>query len=150
MLEQLKKQDFGQPANVRSGVAPSLHHLGFNQLYRGPQGFNFANTGKMNAAWQSLENGMYRTVVEFENAARRTVGDIAFLEQWFVMVTDRQERYPGHPLRGDNRGWALYKPDAPNRNVATDYMADCLGCHQPARATDLIYRHAYPTLTAVA
>lgn len=71
------------------------------------------------------------------------------IKQWFVMVNDQQGRFPHNPLWGDGWGWALYKPDAPDQNLATDYKADCLGCHLPARATDLVYSHAYPTLTAV-
>jgi len=69
------------------------------------------------------------------------------LKQWFVMIKDTQGRFPENPLWGDGWGWALYKPDNPSLNVAADYKADCLGCHVPARDTDLVYVEAYPTLS---
>ena len=69
------------------------------------------------------------------------------LKQWFVMIKDTQNRFPDNPLWGDGWGWALFKPDAPARNVATSYKTDCLGCHVPAKATDWVYVEAYPTLT---
>ena len=69
------------------------------------------------------------------------------LKQWFVMVKDGSDRFPGNPLWGHGWGWGLFKPDAPERNVATGYAQDCLGCHLPAQANDLVYVEAYPTLT---
>jgi hypothetical protein len=66
---------------------------------------------------------------------------------WFVMIKDRKGRYPGNPLWGDGWGWALFKSDAPNEQVATDYRKDCLPCHRPARATDWVYVKSYPVLT---
>lgn len=65
---------------------------------------------------------------------------------WFVMVKDEKGRYPGNPLWGDGWGWALYKSDAPDKQVATDYKKDCLGCHVPAKATDWVYVQGYPVL----
>lgn len=70
------------------------------------------------------------------------------LKQWFVMIKDTQGRFAGNPLWGEGWGWALYKPDNLATNLATDYKSDCLGCHVPAKATDWVYTHAYPTLTA--
>lgn len=70
-------------------------------------------------------------------------GDV---KQWFVMVKDAEGRFPENPLWGDGWGWALFKPDDPARNVATDYRVDCLGCHAPARPKDFVYTEAYPTL----
>ena len=70
------------------------------------------------------------------------------LKQWFVMVKDSKNRFADNPLWGDGWGWALYKPDDPNRNVASDYQADCLGCHVPARDRDWVYTEAYPSLHA--
>ncbi len=69
------------------------------------------------------------------------------LKQWFVMIKDSEERFEGNPLWGDGWGWALYKPDDRNRNVATNYQTDCLGCHVPAKASDWVYTEAYPILT---
>jgi hypothetical protein len=65
---------------------------------------------------------------------------------WFIMVKDEKGRYPGNPLWGDGWGWALYKSDAPDKQVATDYKKDCLGCHVPAKATDWVYVQGYPVL----
>ena len=66
--------------------------------------------------------------------------------QWFVMIKDEKGRYPGNPLWGDGWGWALFKSDAPDKQVSTDYKRDCLGCHIPAQATDWIYVQGYPVL----
>lgn len=68
------------------------------------------------------------------------------IKQWFVMIKDSKGRYSGNSLWGDGWGWALYKPNDKNKNVANDYKSDCLGCHLPAKANDLVYTEAYPTL----
>lgn len=49
-------------------------------------------------------------------------------------------------LWGDGWGWALFKADAPDKQVATDYKKDCLGYHIPAKSTDWTYVHGYPPL----
>ena len=69
------------------------------------------------------------------------------LKQWFVMIKDRKGRFSQNPLWGRGWGWALFKPDDPQKNVATDYQKDCIGCHVPAQANDLVYIEAYPTLS---
>jgi hypothetical protein len=68
------------------------------------------------------------------------------LKQWFVMIKDAQGRFADNPLWGEGWGWALYKPDNPGENVATNYQIDCMGCHVPAKANDWVYTEAYPTL----
>jgi hypothetical protein len=65
---------------------------------------------------------------------------------WFVMIKDAKGRYPGNPLWGDGWGWALFKSDAPDKQVSTDYKKDCLGCHIPAQSTDWVYVQGYPVL----
>src|SRR6266436_5888380 len=65
-----------------------------------------------------------------------------------VMVKDEKGRYPDNPLWGDGWGWALFKSDAPDKQVATDHKKDCLGCHIPARTTDWVYVQGYPVLAA--
>ncbi len=65
---------------------------------------------------------------------------------WFVVVKDRQGRFPGNPLWGDGWGWALFEADRPDRQAANDYRQDCLACHEPARDTDLVYVQGYPVL----
>ena len=65
---------------------------------------------------------------------------------WFVLIKDAKGRYPNNPLWGDGWGWALFKSDAPDKQVAVDYKKDCLSCHQPAKADDWIYVKGYPVL----
>ena len=81
--------------------------------------------------------------------ARLTTGDAHWakgMKQWFVMIKDEKNRYPNNPLWGDGWGWALFKADAPDKQVATDYNKDCLGCHIPAKTTDWVYVQGYPVL----
>ena len=70
------------------------------------------------------------------------------LKQWFVMIKDSKNRFAGNPLWGEGWGWALYKPDDPGKNAATNFRTDCLGCHVPAKDRDWVYTEAYPTLSA--
>jgi hypothetical protein len=67
---------------------------------------------------------------------------------WFVMIKDEKNRYPNNPLWGDGWGWALFKSDAPDKQVAVDYKKDCIGCHIPAKSTDWVYIQGYPVLAA--
>ena len=67
---------------------------------------------------------------------------------WFVMVKDEKGRYSDNPLWGDGWGWALFKSDSPDKQVATDYKKDCLSCHIPARSTDWVYVQGYPVLAS--
>jgi hypothetical protein len=81
--------------------------------------------------------------------AQLTTGDAHWpsgTKVWFVMIKDAKGRFPGNPLWGDGWGWALYKSDAPDKQVATNYQADCLGCHLPAQSTDWVYVDGYPSL----
>jgi hypothetical protein len=83
--------------------------------------------------------------------AQMTTGDAHWatgMKVWFVMIKDQKGRYPGNPLWGDGWGWALFKSDAPDKQVATDYKKDCLGCHIPARGTDWVYVQGYPVLAS--
>jgi Cytochrome P460 len=81
--------------------------------------------------------------------AQLTTGDAHWATKtkvWFVMIKDDKGRYPGNPLWGDGWGWALFKADAPDKQVATNYKKDCLGCHVPAQSTDWVYVQGYPVL----
>jgi Cytochrome P460 len=49
---------------------------------------------------------------------------------------------------GDRWGWALFKSDGPDKQVATDYEKDCLACHIPARSTEWVYVQGFPVLTS--
>ena len=68
------------------------------------------------------------------------------LKQWFVMIKDSKGRFNDNSLWGDGWGWALFKPGSKNINAASNYQADCLGCHQPAKTNDWVYSEAYPIL----
>ena len=81
--------------------------------------------------------------------AKLTTGDAHWasgIQVWFVQIKDEKNRYPDNKLWGDGWGWALFKADAPDKQVATDYKKDCLGCHIPAKSTDWTYIQGYPTL----
>src|ERR1700751_811114 len=83
--------------------------------------------------------------------AQLTTGDAHWAsgtKVWFVMIKDEKGRYSDNPLWGDGWGWALFKSDAPDKQVATDYKKDCLGCHIPARGTDWVYVQGYPVLAS--
>ena len=83
--------------------------------------------------------------------AQMTTGDAHWAsgtKVWFVMIKDEKGRHSNNPLWGDGWGWALFKSDAPDKQVATDYKKDCLGCHIPARGTDWVYVQGYPVLTS--
>jgi len=83
--------------------------------------------------------------------AQMTTGDVHWAsgtKVWFVMIKDEKGRYSNNPLWGDGWGWALFKSDAPDKQVATDYKKDCLGCHIPARGTDWVYLQGYPVLAS--
>jgi len=110
-----------------------------------------------NAAEYYRKNGKFAdgTVLVKEvlgtDHAQMTTGDAHWAsgtKVWFVMIKDEKRRYPDNPLWGDGWGWALFKSDAPDKQVATDYKKDCLGCHIPARTTDWVYVQGYPVLTA--
>jgi len=80
---------------------------------------------------------------------RLTTGDAHWAEGtkvWFVMIKDDKGRFPGNPLWGNGWGWALFKSDAPDTQIATDFKKDCLGCHIPAQETDWVYVNGYPVL----
>lgn len=83
--------------------------------------------------------------------AQMTTGDAHWATRtkvWFVMIKDDKGRYPGNPLWGNGWGWALFKADEPDKQVATNYKKDCLGCHIPAKKTDWVYVQGYPVLSS--
>jgi hypothetical protein len=81
--------------------------------------------------------------------AQMTTGDAyraSSMIQWFVMIKDEKRRFPNSGLWGDGWGWALFKADAPDKQVATDFKKDCIPCHVPAQSTDWVYIQGYPVL----
>ena len=81
-----------------------------------------------------------------EDMTTGRVSRVAETQGWFVMVKDSQGRFPDNPLWGDGWGWALFNADDRENTATTDYAADCLGCHEPARETDWVYVQGYPVL----
>lgn len=77
-----------------------------------------------------------------------TVSHSQKLKGWFVMVKDSKGSHPGNSLWGDGWGWSWFDPDSPSKTTSTNYKVDCLSCHVPARATDLVYIEGYPPLTS--
>jgi Cytochrome P460 len=63
---------------------------------------------------------------------------------WFVMIRDSKNKHVGNKLWGD--GWGWFDFDSPTRTTSTDYKIDCLGCHEPARKTGMIYEEGYSAL----
>jgi hypothetical protein len=81
--------------------------------------------------------------------AQMTTGDAHWASepaQWFILIKDEKHRFPNNPLWGDGWGWALFKADAPDKQVATNYKNDCISCHIPAKSSDWIYVQGYPVL----
>jgi Cytochrome P460 len=81
--------------------------------------------------------------------AKLTTGDARWAKGtivWFVKIKDEKHRFPNSKLWGDGWGWALFKADAPDKQVATDYKKDCLGCHVPVKSSDWTYVQGFPVL----
>lgn len=87
--------------------------------------------------------------VRHTTGARMTTGDSHWatdINVWFVMVKDKEERFPDNPIWGEGWGWALFKGNEPDTQAATSYKKDCLGCHIPAKGDDWVYIDGYPLL----
>ena len=91
---------------------------------------------------------LVKEVYEGETAPMTTgtVSHESVLKGWFVMVKDSAGRYPGNKLWGDGWGWSWFDADKPTKTTSTDYKADCLTCHVPARSSDWVYVGGYPPL----
>jgi hypothetical protein len=76
-----------------------------------------------------------------------TVSHAQNLKGWFVMVKDSKNSHPGNPLWGDGWGWSWFDADKPTKTTSTNYKTNCLGCHEPTRANDLVYVEGYPALS---
>jgi hypothetical protein len=146
-----KSGNIRKPANVRDtyqalGAYTVLDPKG-NQMH-----VTYASPGTAEAFRQTgkFPDGavLVKEVFGTEHA-QMTTGDAHWAsgtKVWFVLIKDSKGRYPGSALWGDGWGWALFKADAPDKQVATDYKKDCLGCHIPAKGTDWIYVNGYPVL----
>ena len=69
---------------------------------------------------------------------------------WFVMVRDRENRFPDNKAWGEGWGWALFKADDPAKNTTTTWKGEgfnnCFGCHVPAKNTEWVFIDGYPTV----
>jgi Cytochrome P460 len=75
-----------------------------------------------------------------------TVSRTDALEGWFVMVRDSKDTHPDNRLWGNGWGWSWFNADNPAKTTSTDFKANCLTCHIPAKSTDWIYTQGYPVL----
>ena len=140
------------------GFRMSMVHLGSWFVPEGgASGFHDVYTEKESAE-AYRETGRFpdgATIVKelraSEAGSYTTGSDVSYatdgLKQWFVMIKDENSRFESNPIWGEGWGWALFKPDNRQENVAADYKTDCLGCHVPAKANDWVYTEAYPTLS---
>jgi len=86
-------------------------------------------------------------------SAAMTTGDAQWagdIGVWFVMVRDRENRFPDNKIWGEGWGWALFKAKAPAKNVNSNWkkgdLDNCFGCHAPAKNTEWVYIEGYPTV----
>jgi cytochrome P460 len=112
----------------------------------------YASPGAI-AAFKSTGHFPQGTVLVKEvretTTASMTTGTVSHptkLKGWFVSVRDVKNSHPGNKLWGDGWGWSWFDADKPLHTTSTDYHNDCLGCHQPAKATDWMYTPGYSTL----
>jgi hypothetical protein len=77
-----------------------------------------------------------------------TISHATKLKGWFVMVKDSNNTHPGNSLWGDGWGWSWFDATDRTHTTSVNYKVNCLSCHVPARATDLVYVEGYPPLTA--
>jgi hypothetical protein len=75
-----------------------------------------------------------------------TVSHAGTLKGWFVMMKDSNASHPGNKLWGDGWGWSWFDAANPAKTTSTDYKANCLPCHVPAKASDWVYVSGYPRL----
>jgi hypothetical protein len=132
-------------AHLGTFLVPSGGAAGFHHVYTQPETIAaFKATGEFPDGAVIIkeirisEKNSYTTGADVSSAT----ADIA---QVFMMIKDAEGRFKGNKLWGEGWAWSLHKPGS-NKNVATDYKTDCLGCHEPVRDQDFIYTQAYPIL----
>ena len=142
-LSHLTAEYFNEAAGLR------MQHIPYNG--GAPMMTAFAG-GQLQAAFVTGLDGatLVKEIRKLETSAMTTGNPVVWGSDaavWFVMVKDAKGRFASNPLWGDGWGWALFKADAPAKNVAVSYAADCMGCHVPAAKTDRVFIQGYPTLT---
>lgn len=121
---------------------------GVHDVYASPQAVaGFRKTGQ----WP--DGAVLVKEIRGIEAARLTTGNARWAGQagvWFVMVRDRENRFPDNPAWGEGWGWALFEAAAPGKNLTTTWKGEgfnnCFGCHVPARDTEWVYIDGYPTV----
>ena len=83
---------------------------------------------------------------ETEEMTTGTVSHVKTLTGWFVMVRDSKDSYPGNKLWGDGWGWAWFDKSDSKKTTTVDYKSECQTCHIPAKGSEWIYVHGYPSL----
>ncbi|MGH9396771.1 MAG: cytochrome P460 family protein [Terriglobia bacterium] len=78
--------------------------------------------------------------------ATGTVSHAQKLQGWFVMVKESTDIHPNNKLWGDGWAWSWFDAGNPLKTTSTNFKTDCLSCHVPAQATDLVYVGGYPPL----
>ena len=64
---------------------------------------------------------------------------------WFVMIKDTKNRFPNNPLWGDGWGWALFKADAPDKQVATSLQKGLPRLSCSSSVNRLVIRSGLPS-----
>ncbi len=129
---------------IDNGEAGQTGAVGFHNVYTQPGVVEYFNE---NGSFP--DGAMVIKQLMAANTGSMTTGTVSHVTEtqgWFVMVKDARGRFDSNPLWGDGWGWALFNADQPDTTVSTDYKADCLGCHVPAREDDWIYLMGYPAL----
>ena len=148
----IKKETFEKPADYRGillRIARDLHcdRSEGNDMMRpaaspGTAAY-YRKTGK-------FPDGAVLVKEIYGNRSRgaKDGGRVLGFENRGVVCTDQRREEPLSKQSNLGRwmGWALFKADAPDKQVATDYKKDCLGCHIPAKSTDWTYVQGYPVL----
>jgi hypothetical protein len=83
---------------------------------------------------------------ETEDMTTGTVSHVKTLIGWFVMVRDSRDSHPGNKLWGDGWGWAWFDKSDSAKTTTVDFKSECQTCHIPAKGTEWIYVHGYPSL----
>lgn len=91
-----------------------------------------------------LVKEVYQTATQ--PMATGTVSHAQKLQGWFVMVKESRDIHPNNKLWGEGWAWSWFDASNPLKTTSTNYKTDCLSCHVPAQATDLVYVGGYSPL----
>ena len=133
--------------HLGSWFVPDGGASGFHDVYTEKESvLAFRETGKFPDGATLVKELRGAESADYSTGANVSYASGDNLKQWFVMIKDTQNRFPDNPLWGKGWGWALFKPDDAQQNLASNYQSDCLGCHVPAADKDWVYTEAYPVL----